>query len=110
MFGINMDLKNRIMLRVYAIWFFRKITGLFALEVFSFVALFVYLAHCVSLGHIASNFYLSTHSLGSVASFVLSALSSTDAVVLVTFTGLMAASFFLIKDLFKVTFRPTRAF
>ena len=111
MFSINrMSLKNKVMARVYVVWFFRKMTSLFALEVFSFFTFFVWFLHCVSLGHIASNFYLSTHSFNAMASFVLSAFSSTETIVLATFAGLMAASFFLIKDLIKVTFRPVRAF
>ena len=98
------------MARVYAIWFLKKMTSRFALELFSFVILSTYLAYHVSLGHIASNFYLSAHSFGSAADFILSAFTSTEAVILATFVGLAAASFFLIKDLIKVTFRLTRAF
>lgn len=105
-----MSLKNKIMARVYVVWFFRKITGVFALETYSFIGLFAYFAHCVSLGHIASNFYLSAHSFGAATGFVLSAFSSAESIVLVTFAGLMAASFFVVKDLVKVTFRSTRAF
>ncbi|MFA4890659.1 MAG: hypothetical protein WC587_03490 [Candidatus Paceibacterota bacterium] len=103
-----MDLKNRIMLRVYAIWFFRKMTSLFALEIFSFVALFVYLAHCVSLGHIATNFYSSLRSINAASGFVLTAFNSTELLVKLTFIGMLTASVFMAKDLFKVVLRPTR--
>ena len=105
-----MNLKNKIMARVYVIWFFRKMTSLLALEVFSFVALFAYLAHCVSLGHIANNFYSSLRSINAAAGFVLTAFNSTELLVKLTFIGMLTASVFMARDLFKVTFRPTRAF
>lgn len=106
---MSLSLKNKIMARVYAIWFFRKMTSVFALEVFSFVALFAYLAHCVSLGHIAANFYSSLNSFSSASGFMFSAFSSAELLVKIIFIGLLTASVFMVRDLFKITLRPTRA-
>jgi hypothetical protein len=98
------------MARVYVIWFLRKMTSRFALEFLSFAALFVFFAYNVSLSHIASNFYLSLHSFSAVVDFILSAFVAAETIVLATFAGLTAVFLFIIKDLIRVTFRPTRAF
>lgn len=100
----NIELKKRIMRRVYMIWLFRKITSPFALESAAFMALTVWLLHYFSLKHVIIN-ALSLSSPASMFNFFTSAFMSTELIVQVLSLAVLAAFAVLARDIVR-TMKP----
>lgn len=100
----NPNLKKKIMRRIYALWFYKKITSPFAAELFFLVAIFFGLTAYVSLKNIFNN-TPSVFSPGAVAGFFASAFYQTEMIVQVLFVGMLASLIFLLKDIKNLIWR-----
>jgi len=94
----HVNLKKKIMRRVYAIWFFKKITSPFALELISFAALLLWMTVYVSLSNVLNN-VPSISSPFPAANFFISAFYETEMIVKIILIGMLALLIFLMKDL-----------
>ena len=94
----NRNLKEKIMIRVYLSWFFKKLSSSFALEIILFAGLFFGLTAYVSLVDVFNNLP-SFSSPGPVAGFFWSAFYETETVAQVLFAGMVIAFAFLFKDI-----------
>lgn len=94
----HVNLKKKIMRRVYAIWFFKKITSPFVVEMISFVALLLWTTVYVSPANVLNNLP-SISSPFPVANFFISAFSETELITKILFIGMFVSVIFLMKDL-----------
>jgi len=96
------QLKNRIMRRVYAVWFVRKIVPRLAMvSLFGFVAYRV-TADSFFVAKVVSNFLaVASSSIWSIPRFIASALNSAEpaALVMISITGMI--SFYLVIQLLR---------
>lgn len=92
------NLKKKIMRRVYAIWFYKKITSPFALELISFAALLLWMTVYVSPANVLNN-APSVSSPFPAANFFISAFSETELITKILFIGMFVSAIFLMKDL-----------
>lgn len=74
----DIKLKNRIMRRVYAVWFFRKLTSPFAVETLAFFVMLVWMSVHVSFGSVLANARPTFGSPFSVTNFFINAFWSTE--------------------------------
>lgn len=96
--NISQNLKSKTMRRIYAVWFFKKLTSPFVVELFFLAAIFFGLTAYVSLKNIFNN-TPSVFSPGAVAGFFASAFYETEMIVRVLFVGMLASLAFLLKDI-----------
>jgi len=98
----DINLKKKIMRRVYAIWFFRKITSPFTIEIFIFMAILVASVSYISFFNVMRNAFNSSNSVYSLSNFFLNAFVNADAVAqLLSFGMIMAALILGWELLFK---------
>lgn len=95
--SINQNIKNKIMRRIYAVWFYKKLTSSFAVELFFLAAIFFGLTAYVSLKNIFNN-TPSVFSPVAVAGFFASAFYQAEMIVQILFVGMLASLIFLLKD------------
>lgn len=98
--GMNTQLKNKIMIRVYAVWFMQKATDSVYLKL-AMPALALWLmSFYVSVSKVAENFPKKV-DMGAYYNFVISAFSKTEAATLVLFAVALFSISWLARDSLK---------
>lgn len=97
MADINIKLKNKIMRRVYAIWFFRSAY----FKVLGFVAMAFLTSFYISFFSVMRNAVSSSYSPGAVFNYISSSFMATDIVSKALVVFMIAAIFALGWDIIK---------
>ncbi len=97
----DINLKNKIMRRVYAIWFFRKITSAVFVETFIFAAMLLAAVSCISFLSVMRNALNSSNSVYSLSNFFLNNFLIADAISKSLVLGMMIMTLILGWELFK---------
>lgn len=87
----DINLKKKIMKRVYAIWLFRKITSPVFIETFVFAGMLFAAASFISFFNVMKNAFNSSSSVYSLSIFFLNALVNADTISQLLFLGMMMA-------------------
>jgi len=98
----NNDLKNRIMRRVYAIWFFKKATSFFAVKIYLFIAMLSAAVYRISFFDVAKNAFNSSNSFFTIPQFFLSNFLAVDWTHHILPFGVMSMTLILAWDLFRM--------
>ena len=91
------NLKRRIMLRVYLLFFIRKLKNPVSLKLFTLVFSFIIIGSIVSIQSVIAN---TPHNLLGFYHFGSSAVLNTKTLVKIIMLFLIGAGVLLIKDLF----------
>ena len=94
---INIKLKNKIMRRVYAIWFLRSAYC----KILGFVALAFLASFYISFFSVMRNAVSSSYSPGTVLSYMFSSFMAADVVSKTLVVFIVVAIFMLGRDIFK---------
>lgn len=109
----DIELKKKIMRRIYAIWIFRGLTSPFAVKLVSLVALSVWLTTYVSIGNVLEN-SVSSVSLDYILSFFAFAFSKTELTAKILLLAFLVPFSLLLKDaktaIWKMFFRKENSF
>lgn len=102
----NLDLKKKIMRRVYTVWFLRKATSPLVLEIFAFAAiLFVLFSFYISLFDVMRNAFGGYSSLSALSVYFFRSFMVADLISQVLILGAMATfvlfNWEIIKNQFK---------
>lgn len=94
---MNQQLKNKIMMRVYAVWFIRKATDSVYLKLAIPLAALWLMSFYVSILKVAENFPKGL-DLGAYYNFTVSAFFKTEAATLVLFAVTLFSISWLVRD------------
>lgn len=94
----NVILKKRIMRRIYVIWFLRKLTSPFCIELFLIIVLIFFGSNYISFVSVLENAYnsLNLSSPMSLPRFVLDNFKATDTASKAFSAGISAVAAFMI--------------
>lgn len=97
--------KKRVMRRIYAIWFVKRVMPVFALEIGAFTVMLSAIQSRVSFDKIVANaqYRMSHHPISHFGQYVLNAVSSTEFATLVVSFGIIIAGAFFARDAFRVS-------
>ncbi len=100
---LELDLNKKIMRRVYAIWFFRRLTGAFFVETLFLVALILLMTSYVSFGNVFANFSRVFFSPVAAVWFVISAFLATELFTKVVFALILTLAIMVTRKLVLAT-------
>jgi hypothetical protein len=104
--NIDVQLKKKIMRRVYGTFFVRKVSSPFAVKLYILVSFTGFLISQISLGNVVANMPQVTN-LGALYRFSTSAFLNTEMIVQLLSLGALIATVLLFKDVVKIYFTPT---
>lgn len=98
-------IKQKIMRRVYLIWFFKKITRPFALEIMSFTAISFLLATHISIINVWENSRHMIFSPISISGYMASSFLATEILTKILIVGLALVLGFWARDMARASSR-----
>ena len=96
---MSQDLKNRIMRRVYFIWFLRYLVKDVLVKAFGLALIVLGLKQAVFVSAVFQNISMASRHLGTFVNFSLDAVGNAGPYVLFLFFGAGVITGFLLRDL-----------
>ena len=94
----NIQLKKRIMRRIYIISVMKRVFHPIVLKGIMLVLFMVTASFLVSVPNVINNMHISSTNIGASFNFIMNALARTDILVQIIFLGSAILTIWLIKD------------
>ncbi len=94
----HIELKKKIMMRVYMLYAFRRLQEPFAAEILLLIVSMTFLFFFVSVSHVIANFAILPHNFSAFSHFTFVAILNTRLIVQVILFSLAVAGTILIRN------------